>query len=220
MTPSRSAKSAADFLPDSLDLDELARAAEHCRGCELYRRATQIVFGEGPATARVVFVGEQPGDEEDRQGRPFVGPAGRLLNDVLEEVGIDRDDVYVTNAVKHFKWEPRGARRLHSKPSSREMTACRPWLEAELNTIEPGCVVCLGATAAQSLLGRTFRIIRDHGKFQSTAFARRVVATYHPSAILRAPDPDARRQLRHDFTADLRKVARELTKPLRQRSAK
>ena len=220
MAASRSAKSAADFLPDSLELDDLARAARHCRGCELYRRATQTVFGEGPVTARVIFVGEQPGDEEDRQGRPFVGPAGRLLDDVLAEVGIERDDVYVTNAVKHFKWEPRGARRLHSKPSSREMTACRVWLEAELRAVEPACVVCLGATAAQSLLGRAFRITKDHGKFQSIDFAPRVLATYHPSAILRAPDVDARRQLRRDFTADLRRVARELNRPRGQRAAK
>jgi len=220
MAVSRPTKSAADFLPDSLDLEELARAASHCRGCDLYRRATQTVFGEGRPTARVVFVGEQPGDEEDRQGRPFVGPAGRLLDEILSEVGIDREQVYVTNAVKHFKWEPRGTRRLHSKPSSREMSACRPWLEAEFQAIEPACVVCLGATAAQSLLGRAFRITRDHGKFQSTEYAERVLATYHPSAILRAPDADARRRMRREFTADLRKVARMLVRPRRQRAAR
>lgn len=223
MATSRPRVSAADFLPDGLDLDELARAAKHCQGCELYRRATQTVFGEGPSTARVVFIGEQPGDEEDRQGRPFVGPAGRLLDEVLAEVGIDRDDVYVTNAVKHFKWQPRGSRRLHTKPSAREMTACRPWLESELQAIEPECVVCLGATAAQSLLGRDFRITSERGKFQATdlltidlrnrGFAPRLLATFHPSAILRAPDAEARRQMRRDFTADLRKVARDLAKP-------
>ncbi len=207
-----SAVSAADFLPESRDLDELAAAARRCRGCELYRRATQTVFGEGPPTARVVFIGEQPGDEEDRQGRPFVGPAGKMLNVVLDEVGIDRDDVYVTNAVKHFKWVPRGTRRLHAKPSAREMTACRPWLEAEIAAVEPLCVVCLGATAAQSLLGPGFRITKQRGQFLQTRFSPRLLATYHPSAILRAPDAESRLKMRKEFVADLRKVSRHLSK--------
>lgn len=202
--------SAADFLPASLSLIDLSQAARHCRGCDLYRRATQTVFGEGPSDARVILVGEQPGDEEDRKGAPFVGPAGRLLDEVLQEVGIDRDDVYVTNAVKHFKWEPRGSRRLHSKPSAREMTACRPWLEAELAAIKPEWLVCLGASAAQSLLGSSFRITKFRGQLIKNSFAPRLMATFHPSAILRAPDADARHQMRKDFTADLRKVARQL----------
>ncbi len=202
--------SAADFLPESIHLSALERAAEQCRGCPLYRRATQTVFGEGPESAPVVLVGEQPGDEEDRQGRPFVGPAGRLLDEVLEEAGIDRDEVYVTNAVKHFKWEPRGTRRLHVKPSARETTACRPWLEAELKAIEPRIIVFLGATAAQSLLGRDFRLTRTRGHFLPSNLAPRVLATYHPSAILRAPTSEARHQMRRELVADLRKVARAL----------
>jgi DNA polymerase len=212
MPRATAAVSAADFLPDSRDLDELEEAARHCRGCELYRRATQTVFGEGPPTARVIFVGEQPGDEEDRQGRPFVGPAGKMLNVVLDEVGIDRDDVYVTNAVKHFKWVGRGTRRLHAKPSAREMTACRPWLEAEIKAVEPLCVVCLGATAAQSLLGPSFRITKQRGVFLPSPWTSRLLATYHPSAILRAPDHAARIKMRKDFVADVRKVSRYLSK--------
>jgi uracil-DNA glycosylase len=202
--------SAADFLPASHDLAALAKAADRCRGCELYKRATQTVFGAGPAGARAIFVGEQPGDVEDRQGQPFVGPAGKLMDEVLDDVGIARDDVYVTNAVKHFKWQPRGTRRLHTKPSAREVNACRPWLEAEMESIEPECVVCLGATAAQSLLGPSFRITKSRGRFVPNDWAPHLLATYHPSAILRAPDAAARRQMRKEFTADLRKVARQL----------
>ncbi|HEX3726466.1 MAG TPA: UdgX family uracil-DNA binding protein, partial [Pirellulales bacterium] len=148
--------SAADYLPDSSELGALAAAAEGCRGCELYKRATQTVFGEGPPDARLLMVGEQPGDAEDHQGRPFVGPSGKLLREVLDEVGLDPEKAYVTNAVKHFKWVPRGTRRLHAKPSSREMTACRPWLMAEIDALEPECIVCLGASAAQTLLGAGF----------------------------------------------------------------
>jgi len=150
--------SAADFLPPSRNLDDLAEAAQQCRGCELYRNATQAVFGEGDRSARLLMIGEQPGDQEDLQGRPFVGPAGRLLDECLVEAGIDREDVYLTNAVKHFKWKPQGKRRLHAKPTVREIKACRPWLDAELEIIRPAVVVCLGATAAQALLGTSFRL--------------------------------------------------------------
>jgi DNA polymerase len=204
--------SAADYLPDSSELGALAAAAEGCRGCELYKRATQTVFGEGPPDARLLMVGEQPGDAEDHQGRPFVGPSGKLLREVLDEVGLDPEKAYVTNAVKHFKWVPRGTRRLHAKPSSREMTACRPWLMAEIDALEPECIVCLGASAAQTLLGAGFRILRSRGQFIKNELAPSLLATYHPSAVLRAPDPDARRQMRKEFVADLRKVARRLAK--------
>ena len=207
----KTTRSAADFLPDSLDLGELAKAAQHCRGCDLYKNATQAVFGAGRPHARVMFVGEQPGDQEDRVGKPFVGPAGRLLDEVLEQVGIDRGDVYVTNAVKHFKWKPSGKRRLHAKPSAREMAACRPWLEAELESVHPEVIVCLGATAAQSLLGPAFRITKERGQFLKYDAAR-LLATYHPSAILRAPDANARTEMRKQFMADLRKVARQIRK--------
>ncbi|MCC7423481.1 MAG: UdgX family uracil-DNA binding protein [Planctomycetaceae bacterium] len=155
--------SAAEFVPQSRSLTTLSRAAKRCEGCDLYRHATQTVFGEGPASARLILVGEQPGDSEDREGHPFVGPAGKLLSTAMEEAEIDRSEVYVTNAVKHFKWEPRGTRRLHKKPSAREIAACRPWLDAEMEAVEPVGIVCLGATAAQALLGRDFRITRNRG---------------------------------------------------------
>lgn len=184
----RSKTSAAEWVPPSHDLLSLKAAAPHCRGCELYARATQVVFGNGPADAKVVMVGEQPGDEEDRKGLPFVGPAGRLLNKAMEEAGLDRNQVYVTNAVKHFKWIERGKRRIHAKPSGVEISACRPWLEAELSAIHPELVVCLGATAAQSLMGKSFRITADRGKFFPHPWAKEIVATIHPSAILRVPE--------------------------------
>src|SRR5438105_8572911 len=171
---------AAAFLPPKHDLTSLREAAEHCEGCPLYANAPQPVFGAGPAKADVMMVGEQPGDVEDRQGKPFVGPAGRLLDQLMEEVGIPRQQVYVTNAVKHFKWTPRGKRRLHGKPNSREVTACRPWLEAEIHAIEPKMIVCLGATAAQSLLGAKFRITQQRGEIIETPFAPWLMATYHP----------------------------------------
>jgi len=209
-TRRKTIESAAAFLPDDRELDELAAAAEHCRGCELYKRATQTVFGAGSPTARVVFVGEQPGDEEDKQGLPFVGPAGRELDGALETVGIVRQDVYVTNAVKHFKWEPRGKRRLHKKPSARELTACRPWLDAELESLEPEFLVLLGATAAQAVLGSGFRVSRERGRILAGSNGWQVLATYHPSAILRAPTSEARHEMRKQFVADLRKVARRL----------
>ncbi len=162
-------------------------AAARCEGCDLFRHATQVVFGEGSRDSKVVMVGEQPGDEEDVQGHPFVGPSGRLLNKAMDEAGLKRDKIYVTNAVKHFKFIERGKRRIHAKPTGIEISACRPWLEAELNAIEPELVVCLGATAAQSLMGRDFRITAERGKFFPHEWAKELVATVHPSAVLRAP---------------------------------
>lgn len=175
-------------MPATHDLARLRAAAVKCQGCDLYQRATQVVFGEGPRDARVVMVGEQPGDEEDRKGHPFVGPSGRLLSKAMAEAGLEREKIYVTNAVKHFKFVERGKRRIHAKPNGIEISACKPWLEAELSSIEPDLVVCLGATAAQSLMGRSFRITADRGKFFPHAWAKEIVATVHPSAILRVPD--------------------------------
>jgi uracil-DNA glycosylase family protein len=194
---------AAAYLPDTLDLDALRESAAVCRGCELWRTGTQTVFGEGPTDADLMFVGEQPGDQEDKDGRPFVGPAGRMFDKALGEVGIDRSEVYVTNAVKHFKWQPRGKRRIHQKPSSGELTACRPWLDAELEVVRPRVLVCLGATAAQALLGRQFRVTKQRGEPVDSPLAEYVLATIHPSAILRAQDRDAEYD---GFVADLRKV--------------
>jgi uracil-DNA glycosylase family protein len=202
--------SAADFLPRSRDIDSLRKAAQKCRGCPLYANATQAVFGEGPTKAHIVMIGEQPGDVEDCQGHPFVGPAGKLLDKTLEAVGIPRQEVYVTNAVKHFKWTPRGKKRMHAKPSSREVSACRPWLEAELAEIEPPIVVLLGATAAQSLLGNSFRLTKQRGKPFETSFARWTFATYHPSAVLRTMQLAGGDELRREFESDLTLVARKL----------
>jgi uracil-DNA glycosylase len=202
------AESAADFVPETSSLRTLAEAAQGCRGCPLFANATQAVFGAGPKGAAVVMVGEQPGDAEDLAGQPFVGPAGRLLDSVLEEVGIDRSEVYVTNAVKHFKWTPRGKRRMHSKPSSREVSACRPWLEAELELIKPEVLVCLGATAAQSLLGRTFRLTKVRGQPFESDWAKWTMATYHPSAVLRAKQTDQADEVMAAFTSDMRGIAR------------
>jgi uracil-DNA glycosylase family protein len=195
---------AADYLPARLSQSSLREAAAVCRGCELWRTATQTVFGEGPAGAAVMFVGEQPGDQEDQQGRPFVGPAGRLFDQALEEVGIDRTQVYVTNAVKHFKWQPRGKRRIHQKPNWAEMTACKPWLEAELAVVKPRVLVALGATAGQALLGRQFRVTKQRGELIDSPLAEYVLATIHPSAILRAEDRDREYA---GFVADLEKIA-------------
>jgi DNA polymerase len=199
--------SAADFIPPNPTLHKLRAAAAGCRGCDLWVNATQTVFGEGPRTADVMFVGEQPGDQEDRQGHPFVGPAGQLLDAGLAEVGIDRSRVYVTNSVKHFKFVviERG-RRLHKKPSAGEVRACNPWLQEEIRLVKPRVVVALGATAAQALLGKQFRVTQDRGKPIRTDFAEAVVATVHPSAVLRAP-ADAREEARREFFADLKKVA-------------
>ena len=180
--------SAAEFVPPTNDLQQLRAAASVCRGCELYARATHVVFGEGHPDAKVVMVGEQPGDEEDLKGHPFVGPAGRLLDKAMLEAGLDREQIYVTNAVKHFKWIERGKRRIHAKPSGIEISSCRPWLEAELASIQPELVVCLGATAAQSLMGRDFRVTTERGIFFPHRWAKQIVATIHPSAILRMPD--------------------------------
>ena len=180
-------------------------AVQGCRGCDLYRHATQAVAGEGPPLARIVFIGEQPGDEEDRQGRPFVGPAGRLFDRALQEAGIDRSAVYVTNAVKHFKFEERGKRRIHKKPSAAESKACRPWLEAELATIGPKILVCLGATAAQSVFGSDYRVTKERGQFVKHAWAPQATSKVHPSAILRAPDEQ--RDIEYQrFVEDLKKV--------------
>lgn len=188
----------------------LREAAQSCRGCDLYRHATQTVFGEGKSAAEIILVGEQPGNEEDYAGRPFVGPAGRLLDRCLEEAGIDRSAAYVTNAVKHFKWEPRGKLRLHKKPSLGEVAACRPWLHREIETIEPKLIVCLGATAAQALLGPKFRVTQDRGKLLHPDGLPPVLATVHPSSILRARDDD-REQERQRFVQDLQVAARVLS---------
>jgi uracil-DNA glycosylase family protein len=200
--------SAAPWTPRDGDLEALRAAAPECRGCELYARATQVVFGEGPPDAKVVMVGEQPGDEEDQRGRPFIGPAGRLLDKAMAEAGVDREQVYVTNAVKHFKWEERGKRRIHAKPSGLEISACRPWLEAELNVIRPELIVCLGATAAQALMGREFRIRSERGQFFPHSRAQELVATIHPSAILRAGERSEEEY--GMFVRDLRLVAERM----------
>jgi DNA polymerase len=201
---------AAPFVPKTTSLRALDAAAEQCRGCDLYKHATQVVFGAGPKRAEVMFVGEQPGDQEDRQGEPFVGPAGALLDKALADAGIPRQQVYVTNAVKHFKWEPRGKRRIHKKPRVSEVKACRPWLEAELRAVKPAVLVCLGATAAQSVFGTHFKLMAQRGKVLPSAFADRVVATIHPSAVLRAPDPEGRKAAYAMLVADLRVAARAL----------
>jgi DNA polymerase len=207
--PARLATSAADFLPERKTLASLREAVQGCKGCDLWKKATQAVFGQGRLGAEVMLVGEQPGDQEDLQGRPFVGPAGKVLDKALEAAGIDRDDVYVTNAVKHFKWEPRGKRRIHKKPSGMQIAACRPWFDAEVDVVKPKVVVCLGATAAQALLGRNFKVTQDRGKL---IYGHRVpiVATVHPSSILRAPDSESRHAEMARFVDDLRVVAAQL----------
>jgi uracil-DNA glycosylase len=202
--------SAAPFVPASTSLKTLAAAAEKCRGCDLYKAATQVVFGAGPKQARIMLVGEQPGDQEDRQGEPFVGPAGAILDKALADAGIPREEVYLTNAVKHFKWEPRGKRRIHKKPRASEVKACRPWLEAELRAVQPALVVCLGATAAQSMLGASFKLMKQRGQVVSSPIAPRVVATIHPSAVLRAPDSEGRQAAYEMLVADLKVVAKAL----------
>jgi uracil-DNA glycosylase len=202
--------SAASLIPPGSSLTTLRKIAAGCTACELYKRGTQTVFGEGARHARVVLVGEQPGNDEDLAGRPFVGPAGKLLDRALVDAGIDRATVYVTNVVKHFKWEPRGKRRIHAKPSPREIAACRPWLDAELAALEPEVVVCLGATAAQALLGRQFRVSTERGRWVKSPLAAHVMATVHPSAILRAPDDESRHAEYDRFVHDLRIVAKAL----------
>jgi len=200
-------ETAAPLIPERPTLANLIRAAAACHACPLWKTGTQTVFGEGAVQSKVLLVGEQPGNDEDLAGRPFVGPAGRLLDAALEEAGIDRSTAYVTNVVKHFKWEPSGKRRLHKKPNAREIAACRPWLEAELALIKPAVLVCLGATADQALLGRDFRVSEQHGQFIESPLARYVMATVHPSSILRAPDEAARHEARRQFIVDLKRVA-------------
>jgi len=198
--------SAADFLPEYRTLATLREAAAGCRGCPLWTRGTQTVFGEGPKRARVMMVGEQPGHEEDLAGKPFVGPAGRVLDRALEAAGIARGDVYVTNVVKHFKWGAKGKRRIHAKPNRMEIAACLPWLEAELDIVKPAVLVCLGATAAQALLGPKFRVTKQRGQWVPARWAPHVMATVHPSAILRAPDDAARHAELERFVADLKRI--------------
>jgi DNA polymerase len=193
-----------DLIPVERTWESLREAAAGCQACDLWERGSQTVFGEGRAKARLMLVGEQPGNEEDRQGHPFVGPAGRLLDSALAEAGIDRDSAYVTNVVKHFKWEPRGKRRIHAKPNAAEIAACRPWLDAELDLIRPRVLICLGATAAQALLGRQFRVSQSRGQWVESPLAPYVMATVHPSSILRAPDTATRHAETARFIADLR----------------
>lgn len=195
-------------VPHSSSLTTVAKASKSCTACHLYKHATQTVFGEGAKGAKLMLLGEQPGDQEDVAGQPFVGPAGKMLDRALEEAGIDRREVYVTNTVKHFKWEPRGKRRIHKKPNSREIAACRPWLEAELRLVRPGLLVCLGATAAQAVLGPAFRVTRDRGRVVSSDLAPKVLATVHPSSLLRQPDEESREREYKLFVADLRAAAK------------
>jgi uracil-DNA glycosylase len=199
--------SAAELVPERPTLPKLREAAADCRACPLWEHATQTVFGVGGRSSVAMVVGEQPGDREDREGEPFVGPAGRLLDEAFELAGIDRQAVYVTNAVKHFKWEPRGKRRIHAKPSWSELAACRPWLEAELAVVRPRVLVCLGATAAQSLLGRQFRVTKQRGEWLDSNLADHVTATIHPSAILRQRDERSRHEEMAAFVRDLKLVA-------------
>ena len=201
-----------NLLPPHPTLDAVREVAKDCKACDLYKRGTQTVFGEGPKRAEVMLVGEQPGDAEDVAGHPFVGPAGRLLDKALVEAGINRSLVYVTNVVKHFKWEPRGKRRIHAKPNAAEIGACRPWLETEIALVKPRVLVCLGATAAQALLGKTFKVSKQRGEFVPSSLAPLVTATVHPSSILRAPDEDARREEMKRFVDDLRKVSAALAR--------
>jgi uracil-DNA glycosylase family protein len=205
-------RDATEFLPSTRSLPALRKAADQCKGCDLFRFATQAVFGEGVTQASLMLIGEQPGNEEDKQGRPFVGPAGHLLDKGLIEAGIERQQVYVTNVVKHFKFEERGKRRIHKKPSAVEVQACNPWLEAEVSLIKPKVIVCLGATAAQAILGKDHRVTRDHGKFTEHLWAPHVTSTVHPSSILRAPDEEQRRAQFSEFVADLKRVRELLRK--------
>ena len=212
MSKDKSPDSAEEFFPARKSLKAFREAAADCKACDLWKRGTQTVFGEGARHAEVFFVGEQPGNEEDLSGKPFVGPAGRLLNDALVDAGIDRAQTYVTNVVKHFKWEPRGKRRIHKKPNSSEITACRPWLEAEIALIKPKVIVCLGATAAQVLLGPRFLVSKQRGQFIESTLAPYIMATVHPSSILRAPDEETRHAEKRRFIDDLKKVARVISK--------
>jgi DNA polymerase len=207
----RPTKSASELIPDRPTLKSVRHAAADCHACDLWKLGTQTVFGEGPARAGLMLIGEQPGDAEDLSGHPFVGPAGKLLDRALADAGIDRRTVYVTNVVKHFKWEPRGKRRIHKKPRLSEIGACRPWLDTEIALVKPRVVVCLGATAAQALLGNQFKVTKHRGTFVASPLAPRVLATVHPSSILRAPDDAARELEMRRFTDDLRTAARALS---------
>jgi DNA polymerase len=204
---------AAPLVPERPTLPSLRRAAAGCRACPLWERGTQTVFGEGRVRAEVMLVGEQPGDAEDLSGRPFVGPAGRLLDRALSAAGLDRGGVYVTNAVKHFKWQARGKRRIHQKPTAGEVRACSPWLAAEIRVVEPRAIVCLGATAAQALLGKGFRVTERRGEILASPLAPMVMATVHPSSILRAPDDETRRAELARFVEDLERFAAALRAP-------
>src|SRR5437016_5843524 len=212
MTKNKPETSAEEFFPERKSLKAFRESAADCKACDLWERGTQTVFGEGARTAEVVFVGEPPDNKEDLTGKPFVGPAGRLLNEALDEAGIDRTQTYVTNVVKHFKWEPRGKSRIHKKPNTREIAACRPWLEADIGLVKPKVIVCLGATAAQALLGPQFRVSKQRGQFIESTLTPYIVATVHPSSILRAPDDETRRLERRRFIDDLNKVAHVLSK--------
>ena len=207
--------SALDFIPPNADLRELRTASETCRGCPLFRDATQTVFGEGSSKALLMLVGEAPGNDEDLEGRPFVGPAGRLLDGALEEAGVERRQVYLTNAVKHFKFERRGKARIHKKPSAGEIKACKPWLDEELQRIKPTVLVCLGATAAQALLGRQFRVTQQRGEVVASEYCRRTLATYHPSAVLRAPTSEQREAMKQALVDDLTTARRLVEDPER-----
>ena len=210
--PAEKFLTAVPFLPAKITIPKLRSAAANCRGCDLWKRATQTVFGEGDTSVSVMLVGEQPGDKEDLAGHPFVGPAGRLLDEALNVAGIDKSKVYITNAVKHFNWAPdqRGKRRIHKKPRYSEIQACRPWLEAEISATHPRIIICLGATAAQALLGKEFSVMRQRGKFVSSPLAPRVMPTVHPSSILRARDDESRREQKQAFIRDLAVAAWEL----------
>ena len=203
-------ETAAPLVPPRPTLKKLRESAAGCKACPLWKTGTQTVFGEGPGKAPLMLVGEQPGDQEDLSGHPFVGPAGKLLDKALADAGIDRSDVYVTNVVKHFKWEPRGKRRIHKKPRASHIEACRPWLDAELRLIRPEVLVCLGATAAQALLGKQFSVLRERGKLKPSNLAPHVLATVHPSSILRSPDPESRKQAMKQFVNDLKQAARAI----------
>jgi DNA polymerase len=202
--------SAEPFLPLVLTIPSLQRAARGCEGCPLFARATQTVFGEGPEDARLVMVGEQPGDHEDQEGRPFVGNAGKLLDRALKEAGLDRSKIYVTNAVKHFKWEERGKRRIHKKPNAAEINACRPWLDAEISVVKPQVIACLGATAAQALMGRAFKVTEERGKFFESRWGPYVTATVHPSSLLRITVEEERLREFGRFVADLKAIGEKL----------
>jgi DNA polymerase len=207
---SKGLPSPIDLIDPDASLEELRRAAQSCQGCDIWRRATQVVFGEGMSKAEVMFVGEQPGNREDLEGHPFVGPAGKLLDQALAAAGIDRERIYITNIVKHFNSTTRGKLRIHKKPNAEEIAACRPWLEAEIARVKPKVIVCLGATAAQALIGRDFRVSRMRGEMMKSALAPLITATVHPSSILRSRDEESRHSEMAQFVDDLNKIARHL----------